>query len=306
MGQAPPCSFPVCVQYTCRFFPEKYSAGTGCRRIYLLCTKEDFEWFISTVRQGDTEINVRLKNDLILHDTSNWENWADTPPENKFNPMIDYNGHFDGGGFALEGYYSNFKGTWQAFIFTNLEENARITNLHIRNSFFRTSFEDSSYENDDGRTDVVAAFVLCFSNEGIIEGCDVHARVMGAWNAGGIVGINYGQIRDCCFSGSVEAGLAKETEEPENAAFYRVRDGFLAEYVGIEPTEEDWNVLERARYLAAEIDNALITSEVQSDCEEFCGKENWDFPLLHNPFAAALCYSKDAECSSYMLFTGAQ
>lgn len=691
---------------------------------YLLCTKEDFEWFISTVRQGDTEINVRLKNDLILNDTSNWENWADIPPENKFNPMIDYNGHFDGGGYALEGYYSNYKGSWQAFIFTNLEENARITNLHIRNSFFRTSFEDSSYEDDDGRTDVAAASVLCFSNEGVIEGCDVHARVMGAWNAGGIVGINYGQIRDCHFSGSVEAGLAEETERPENgmsvstlfaggicysnrgtihnckndgkitlgslaenyylnyaaggiagknategmmeesenagdvecvqlaggiaganwgriarctnsgdvlvsqadreyteslisagicasnggvidtclqkgsaaitqtslsfyapvygiacntvnpdkgtitncyylkehtnqvyrqsgvyklssddtadfpaylagdkkiedkdtwelmeilpdypgtdeddyirlgfgpaedvhyeveegdnlwsiaaayygngsfyellerdrktgadtplipgeqitiphreyyllrandeeghgwsycelpsgescpthfiaakpidwyygsmhfeaglgfdvmwpkekeqgrdvpaadvrilyrmdgnpdgdffadwetakqsicqsaetwcgdaidslrfycytldngenlygfsfrlhrqtdtvkcAAFYRVRDGFLAEYVGIEPAEEDWNVLERARYLAAEIDNALITSEVQSDCEEFYGKENWDFPLLHNPFAAALCYSKDAECSSYMLFTGAQ
>lgn len=183
---------------------------------YLLCTKEDFEWFISTVSSGNITINVRLNNDLILNDTSDWENWADTPPENGFYPIVHYDGHFDGGGFALEGYYSKCTQTWQAFIFTVLEENARITNLHIRKSFFRTTYEDSFYEDDDGKTDVVTASALCFSNYGVIEGCDVHAKVMGAWSAGGICGVNYGQMTDCHFTGSVEAGLAQNTEKPEN------------------------------------------------------------------------------------------
>lgn len=183
---------------------------------YRLCTKEDFKWFISAVSHGDTDINVRLNNDLVLNDTSDWESWGDTPPENQFYPINYYKGHFDGGGFALEGYYSKAAETWQAFIFTVLEEEAKITDLHIRNSFFRTTYEDSFYEDDDGRTDVVTASALCFSNYGIIEGCDVHAKVMGAWSAGGIVGINYGQMINCHFSGSVEAGLAQNTEKPEN------------------------------------------------------------------------------------------
>ena len=185
---------------------------------YLLHTAEDFEWFIATINRGNAETNVRLCNDLILNDTSDWENWADAPPENTYHPMSYYNGHFDGGGFALDGYYPSFNeaSSFQAFIFTFLEENARISDLYIRNSFFRTTYEECSYEDDDGEIDVVPAAVLCFSNEGIIENCDIHAKVLGAWSAGGIAVINYGQIVNCHFYGSVEAGLAQHIEKPEN------------------------------------------------------------------------------------------
>ncbi len=182
---------------------------------YLLCTKEDFNWFISMAEQGNIDINVRLNNDLILNDTSGWENWDDLPPENKYYPISHYNGCFDGGGFALEGYYSGCTRNWQAFIFSVLEEDARITNLNIRNSFFRTTYRDSSYEEDDGRIDVVTSAALCFCNYGIIEGCDVQAKVVGAWSAGGIAGINYGQMIHCRFSGSVEAGLSQNIKRPE-------------------------------------------------------------------------------------------
>ncbi|MDE7246799.1 MAG: hypothetical protein K2N43_02815 [Lachnospiraceae bacterium] len=185
---------------------------------YLLRTAEDFKWFIATINHGNSETNVRLCNDLILNDTSDWENWADTPPENTYHPMSYYNGHFDGGGFALDGYYPSFNeaDSFQAFIFTFLEENARISDLHIRNSFFRTTYEDSSYEDDEGEINVVPAAVLCFSNDGIIENCDIHAKVLGAWSAGGIAAVNNGQIVNCHFSGSVEAGLAGHIEKPEN------------------------------------------------------------------------------------------
>lgn len=185
---------------------------------YLLSTKEDFKWFISTVHRGNTETNVRLTGDLILNDTSDWENWEDTPPENTYHSIVSYNGHFDGGGFALEGYYSDFDDadSWQPFLFTTLEEDARISNLHIKNSFFRTSYEDCSYEDDEGETNVAASSALCHANYGLIEGCHVHARVLGAWSAGGIVAINYGKMVDCHFTGSVEAGLAHQVEKPEN------------------------------------------------------------------------------------------
>lgn len=193
---------------------------------YLLSTKEDFRWFISTVRKGNTEVNVRLMNDLILNDTSDWENWENEAPENGYYPIVYYNGHFDGQGYALEGYYADTSSSWQASIFTVLEENAKITNLKIRNSFFRATFEDAWYEDDDESIDIVTAAPLCFSNDGMIEGCDIDVKVMGAWSAGGIVGVNYGQIKDCCFRGSVEGGMEEDAEKPEN------RLGVDALYVG--------------------------------------------------------------------------
>lgn len=62
----------------------------------------------------------------------------------------------------------------------------------------------------------------------------------------------------------------------------------------------------RVPYMAAFVDTGAELEEAQFDPETFYGRENWDFPQLHNPFAVAWAYDKEAECSPYMLFTGAQ
>ncbi|MCI8726973.1 MAG: LysM peptidoglycan-binding domain-containing protein [Hungatella sp.] len=180
---------------------------------FLLSTEEDFRWFIS--RDRDPYTNVRLANDLILNDTKGWENWADSPPENSYGAIPSYHGHFDGNGHALEGYHTPY-GKWLAPLFSILEEDARVTDLTIRNSLFQTTYEDCVYKDADGKTDVVTASALCFANYGVIENCEVQAKVTGAWDAGGIVGINYGQITGCKFTGTVEAGTDPRTQAPEN------------------------------------------------------------------------------------------
>lgn len=182
---------------------------------YLLCTKDDFRWFTTTVNDGNWDINVRLGGDLILNDTDRWEEWADTSPGNGYAPVTYYNGHFDGNGYALEGYNAR-NGKWLASIFTILEEDARITDLEIRNSVFYTTLEDSGYEDSDEETDVVIAAVLCHTNYGLIENCDVQGKVVGAWKAGGIAGINYGEMINCRFTGTLEAGTDQSTEPLEN------------------------------------------------------------------------------------------
>lgn len=90
------------------------------------------------------------------------------------------------------------------------------------------------------------------------------------------------------------------------AVFYRIRDGLLAEFVGMEPDGENWNVLERTRYLAARIEEGPAIQEQEYTGEEFYGKDGWEFAVLHNPFATVMEYDADAECSSYVLFTGVQ
>ena len=118
------CAGVICIavffvyQYQIRDDKEPKQDNEG---YYLLSTKEDFRWFISTVRKGNTEVNVRLMNDLILNDTSDWENWENEAPENGYYPIVYYNGHFDGQGYALEGYYADTSSAWQASIFTVLE-----------------------------------------------------------------------------------------------------------------------------------------------------------------------------------------
>lgn len=191
------------------------SPGWDADGYYLLRTKEDFRWFTKTAREKDPAVNVRLAADIVLNDTTGWEDWADTPPDNEYAPVVHYYGHFDGNGHALEGYYA-VNGNWLAFPFVILEEDAGITDLTIRNSVFQTTYEDCAYEDDDGETDVVTAAALCFANYGVIENCRVEAKVTGAWDAGGIVGINYGQMTDCTFTGTVEAGADQSTQAPEN------------------------------------------------------------------------------------------
>lgn len=180
---------------------------------YLLSTIEDFRWFIST--KMDPHSNVRLANDLILNDTQGWENWAETLPENGYGSIPHYYGHFDGNGHALIGYCTPYD-SWLSSLFMILEEDAKVTDLTIRSSLFVTTYEECAFEDESGQTDMVTSAALCYANYGLIENCEVQAKVVGAWDAGGIVGINYGQMKNCRFTGSVEAGMDRNTEAPEN------------------------------------------------------------------------------------------
>ncbi len=180
---------------------------------YLLSTKEDFMWFIS--KKMDPHSNVRLANDLILNDTQGWENWDKTPPEYTYGSIPNYYGHFDGNGHALVGYCTTYD-SWLSSLFMILEEDAKVTDLTIRDSLFVTTYEDCMYENENGHTDVITSAALCFANYGVVENCEVEAKVIGAWDAGGIAGINHGQMTGCKFMGTVEGGTDQSTESPEN------------------------------------------------------------------------------------------
>lgn len=182
---------------------------------YLLDSIEDFKWFISACEEN-TGLNVRLTQDLILNDTSHWIDWTDSRPENGFKGIIHYNGHFDGCGFAIEGYYSACEEKWQTPIFLTLEEDAVITNLQIRNAIFRTTYKDSFYLDENDRTNIASSSALCYYNYGRIEGCQIDASVFGAWSAGGIASFNYGEITDCHFTGTLEAGLEQSKDMPES------------------------------------------------------------------------------------------
>lgn len=58
----------------------------------------------------------------------------------------------------------------------------------------------------------------------------------------------------------------------------------------------------QVRHLAARVDQELAMETPMYPCE---GMEGWPFPGFHNPFALAMAYDGEAECSPCMLWTGA-
>lgn len=61
-----------------------YAPPQDAEGYYLLATKEDFRWFIRMAREKEPAVNVRLAADIVLNDTTEWEDWADMPPDNSY------------------------------------------------------------------------------------------------------------------------------------------------------------------------------------------------------------------------------
>ncbi len=92
----------------------------------------------------------------------------------------------------------------------------------------------------------------------------------------------------------------------DGAAFYRLREGMLAEFIGVEPKGGGYHVLDRTRYMAARVTDGPAVEQPCDTGENFYGREGWEFMPLHNPFGTAMAYTAQAPCSAYMLFTGPQ
>ena len=115
----------------------------------------------------------------------------------------------------------------------------------------------------------------------------------------------------CPFESTLRSGVGGQDpvripEALNCAVFYRVREGLVAEFIGIEPASEDMHVLERTRYLAARVADGPELFGRKYSPTEFYGWEGWAFGRLHNPFAVALEYSPDAECAPLRMAKGPQ
>ncbi|GBU24617.1 hypothetical protein R83H12_01251 [Fibrobacteria bacterium R8-3-H12] len=109
--------------------------------------KEETEFTITTAEQlaglsrltgtySMKGITIKLGNDIMLNDTTGWQNWADNPPRNGWtaigigeNDAAPFSGTFDGDGHAISGVYININYTYQGF-FSYVKDGA-IKNLGL-------------------------------------------------------------------------------------------------------------------------------------------------------------------------------
>ncbi len=156
--------------------------------------------------------HYKLDNDIVLNDTSDWENWIENAPENKWTPigyesesgMSSYfTGTFDGAGFTISGMYVSQQEHYAGLF--GIVRNGHIRNLCVKESVVL----------GDSYVGGIAGYFFADSTDiPGFDSCSFLGNVVAeANNAGGITGYfsadgdqNIIVITDCCSFGSVSAG----------------------------------------------------------------------------------------------------
>ena len=116
-----------------------FADGNGTAiRPYLIMTKEHLQNLSTIANFGISFsfIHFALGNDIILNDTTGWQNWADVAPANSWTAIRGFSGTFDGAGFVVAGVYINNSNSFQGLF--GFAEGA-IKNLGVVASYVKGS-----------------------------------------------------------------------------------------------------------------------------------------------------------------------
>ena len=156
-----------------------------------------------------TDTYFILTDDIMLNDTTNWQNWSTQPPARKWNPIGESNtepfrGIFDGNGYTINGIYRIYNDVYYG-LFGYLGDGGKIQNLGIRASYY------ASYKYIGG--------ICGYNYKGTISNCYFSGTIgvspMALYSSsyiGGICGWNdVGTITNCRNSGTISVTDANAT-----------------------------------------------------------------------------------------------
>ena len=162
---------------------------------YLIKTAEQFAFFAQSVNSANSyqDTYIRLESDILLNDTTDWENWGKTDesgniiaPVNSWTPISSgFTGFFDGNGYAVSGIYINHSDDRQGLFASN---KGTIRNLGVIACYI------SGGSNIGG---------VVGSNYGVVENCYNSGSINGSGYVGGVIGSGDGAVENCYNMGSV-------------------------------------------------------------------------------------------------------
>ena len=206
---------------------------------YLISNGAELAYLAQRVNSGRSFFGdyIKLTNDIWLNDTSDWESWDEnTAPSNSWTaigtPDNCFEGHFDGGGYAVHGVYINKPETDYQGLFgyaTYASELSTISNLGLVESYIKGcnyvggvvgyNYDNQLYYYDGFITDCYntgsvsgndyVGGVVGFTDSVPVTDCYNTGSVSGKREVGGVVGhsqVEYGQngsVTDCYNTGSV-------------------------------------------------------------------------------------------------------
>ena len=161
---------------------------------------------------------ISLTADIVLNDTSDWENWENSAPNNTWTPIgsdwkIEFSGTFDGQGHTVSGIYINSENYYYHGLFGYNEgtiKNIGVTESYIKGIHYvggvcgRNDAETISNCYNSGTVSGDSSVGgVCGNNSGTISNCHNSGNVNGNDNIGGVCGNNSGTISGCYNLGTV-------------------------------------------------------------------------------------------------------
>ena len=133
---------------------------------------------------------ISLTADIVLNDTSDWENWENSAPANTWTPIGNsdnyFRGTFDGQGHTVSGIYINSENDYQGLFGYNI---GTIKNIGVTESYIKGEYSVGG---------------VCSSNSGTISNCYNSGTISGSDAVGGVCGHYDGvTISNCYNSGNV-------------------------------------------------------------------------------------------------------
>jgi len=197
---------------------------------FTITTAEQLTGFAELVNSGNNfeGKTVKLGTNIMLNDTTNWQNWASSPPANEWVPIGrekssllgilivagPFNGIFDGNGFTVSGVYINSEKKYQGF-FGYVGSGGAIKKIGVVASYIKGDYRtgglvgynhygtisDSHFSGEVMGTDEIGG--LIGSNFGTVNNSHSSGKVVGSLRVGGLVGYNSGTITNSHYSGDV-------------------------------------------------------------------------------------------------------
>lgn len=171
---------------------------------FLISTPEQFAGLLRLNVSYFNNKTIKLGADIVLNDTTNWQNWATSAPQYKWDCIgrwSEFNGTFDGQGHNIVGVY-----LWETYgfdqgLFFKIGKNGTVKNLNVKASWIH-----GPYGNPAGITAINSGLIIDCSYEGNVstEKCGIPA---------GIAAYNMGTILNCYSSGNIISGLSGIEEE---------------------------------------------------------------------------------------------
>ncbi len=175
------------------------------KNYYEVSTAEELAYIAKLVNYGATNINVVLKNDIILgKDTSSIGSYSWTSIGN--NSTVSFNGIFDGAGHSIYGLYIDETKGYMAGLFGILESNGIVKNVNLRHSL--VIVESTLSGKPDEFAEVYVGSLIAI-NKGSLDNSSNKGLVIvrnGTYQKnyqGGLVGLNMGFISNSSNSDSL-------------------------------------------------------------------------------------------------------
>jgi TonB family protein len=195
---------------------------------FTITTAEQLAGFAKLVN-SDNDFNgktVALGRNIMLNDTTNWQDWKNNPPANEWVPIggksspfsetfDGFSGTFDGSDFVVSGIYINNDKKNHKGLFGEVKEGT-IENLGVVASYIKgkgvvggiVGNNGGVISNSYSTADVAGLFVgvLAGENRGTIINSYSIGTAEGVY-AGGLAGNNYWKIRNCYSASKVTGGV---------------------------------------------------------------------------------------------------